>query len=1137
MPSGMHARPGGVLGRDGPPRSSGVCAPASGALFGWVLTATLIVSALVLLPVTAARADIVYLYDELGRLVRVILPDGEAASYHYDAVGNIRSITRESGVAQTTTVASVSPASADRATTTTVTISGANLSGASVTTSAPGVTIQNLRTDLDSLTFDLIVSADAPLGSATVTLTGEFGTTTITFAINPQPPVIQSFTPAFGPAGATVTISGQFFDDRAPANNTVLFNGVAGIVQTVTTTSIKVTVPGDATSGPITVTHAGGSGTSAGVFITGQVAATAVTPASGTRGNTVRVAVSGTNLLGTTLSRPATTFTNLVASATEVAADAAISLSAAREGVITVSNRVTTATIGFPVEPGIPIVTSLTPIAGAVGDMVNVDGGGFDEVVTANNVVRFNGVASDIVSVAPTRIVTHVPTGATTGPVSVTTPAGTGTSAQNFTVQAAAPLRLVTTIDAPFSLPISIALRPDGLRAYVVNEDRNSVGVVDTATHTIIATISVGVFPVHAAVNPDGGRLYVVNTPTQSNADTISVVDLATNTVATTITLAHSNRRGRAFVSPDGRTVVVTHPDQNFVSIIDAPTATVAAVIATGSNPVRLAFTPDSARAYVNNNSSSGSVTVIDLATRSVLTTIPVNPQPTFAVMAPDGSRYYTIDDTTVTVIDTSSNAVVSTIPNASGTPVAAVMNPAGTRIFVAARSSSLTAGGPAVVVVDTVSNTVVTALPVPTTSSSSLSGLVLTPDGQRLVASLSQDAAAVVIDAVGNTVLGSVPLTGAGPGSSGVALADNRQVYVICQSSNTICRVDLATGTSPDAPVSRTGAFTALLTFTTDGGRGFAKAGFSQELVVAIDPATNTALPNIVIPRASNRPSPQVINLALDRVTGATLYADNSRQIVFADTASGAINGVLTIGLPSSTLLANLDGTRVYDFTGSTLRVIDAVNKTMLTSFTIGGNAAHALLSSDGSRLYVADSTNNAVKVLDPTGPSLLATIPVGTTPVRLALTAGGQKLLTLNTGSRTVSVIDLTTNTVTGSITLSGTSFGLSFAARPSGPQAFVVNRTNNRIDVLDTNLNAVTTSIPMSPAPDFLALTPDAAKLFAVQGGGIVTAIDATNATVLGSLVFAVGANGLGQPVFAPNGRVYIPRQDFDSVLVLE
>ncbi len=1041
----------------------------------------LLALALLLLVGGTASADIVYLYDDLGRLVRVIRQDGEAATYQYDAVGNILKITQESGVTQTTTVASVSSSSADRATTTTVTISGSNLSSASVTTSAPGVTIQNLRTDLDSLTFDLVVSADATLGSATVTITGELGTTTVAFAINPQPPVVQTFTPTFGPAGSTVTIVGQFFDDRAPANNTVLFNGVAGVVQTVTTTSLKVTVPVGATSGPITVTHAGGSATSAGTFITGQVAATAVTPTSGARGTTVRVAVTGTDLLATTLSRPGTTFTNVAASATQVAADAAISLDAARDGVITVSNQVTTATIAFPVQPGVPIVTSFTPISGAVGDMVNVDGGGFDEVVTANNVVRFNGVSSDIVSVEPTRIVTRVPTGATTGPISVTTPAGTGASTQNFTVQTAAPLRLVTNLDAPFGLPIRIALRPDALRAYVVNEDRNSVGVVDTTTHTIVATIPVGVFPVHAAVSPDGTRLYVVNTPTQSNADTISVVDLGTNAVVTTITLAHSNRRGRAFVSPDGRTVLVTHPDQNVVSIIDATTATVAAVIATGTNPVRLAFTPDNARAYVNNNSSN-SVTVIDLVARGVLTTIPVNPQPTFAVMSPTGSRYYTIDDTTVTVIDTSSNTVVATIANASGTPVAAVMNPAGTRLFVAALFSNLAAGNPAVVVVDTVSNTVVTALAVTTNIFSSLSGLTLTPDGQRLIASLAQDAAAVVIDAVGNTVLGSVALTGAKP-TSGVALSDNRYVYVICESSNTICIVDLASSTSADAPIARTGAFTAFLTFTPGGGKGFAKAGFIQELVVASDPATNTALPNIVIPRAPTRPNPQVINI------------------------------------------------------GGSVDVIDAVNKTELTSFAIGGNPADALLSSDGARLYIADSTNNAVKVIGTAGPSLLATIPVGTAPVRLAFTGSGQKLLTLNSGSHTISVIDLTTNTVTATIALTGTSFG-DFVALPNGSRAFLVNRTNTRIDVIDTSLNVVATSITMSPAPDSLALTPDGAKLFAVQANaGIVTAIDTTSATALGSLVFPVGANGLGRPVFAPNGRVYIPRRDFDSVLVLE
>src|SRR5262249_41271179 len=175
--------------------------------------------------------------------------------------------------------------------------------------------------------------------------------------------------------------------------------------------------------------------------------------------------------------------------------------------------------------------------------------------------------------------------------------------------------------------------------------------------------------------------------------------------------------------------------------------------------------------------------------------------------------------------------------------------------------------------------------------------------------------------------------------------------------------------------------------------------------------------------------------------------------------------------------------------------------------TFRIGGHRAEAGAAPAATRLYVADLTNNAVKIIATAGPSLLATVPVGTTPVRLAFTAGGQTLLTLNSGSRTVSVVDLGTNTVTGTITLSGTSFG-DFVALSSGPRAFLVNRTNARIDVIDTSLNAVTTSISMTPAPDFLALTPDGARLFTVQAqAGAVTAIDTTDATVLGSLAFPV------------------------------
>ena len=1084
-----------------------------------------------------AAADIVYFYDELNRLVRVIRDDGEAATYHYDAVGNILRITRESGVPQATTFGSPSTTSADRGSTTPVTVTGVNVIGTSVVSSTTGVTVENLRTEADSLTFDLVVNSTAALGPATLTLTGALGSTTIVVQIYPPPPQVFGFAPAFGAAGTTVIVFGNFFDDRDPMYDTVLFNGTPAVVQSVFQSQIRATVPAGATSGPITVTHGGGSASSAASFVAGQIVATSVSPTSATRGATVHLTVTGANLQGATLSRPGATFANVVATATQVSADATIGLGAAREDVITVSNQVTTATVAFPVAPGVPIVTSFTPISGAVGDLVNVDGGGFDEVLTASNAVFFNGVSAAIASVTPTRIVTHVPSGATTGPISVTTPAGTGTSVQSFTVVANAPLRLVTNIDAPFGLPISMAVRPDGTRAYVVNEDRNSVSVVDTSSHAVIATIPVGTFPINARVSPSGSRLYVLNTPTQSHADTVSVVDTASNTVATTITLGNSNRRGQAFVSPDSATVIVTHPDQNAVSVIDAATASVAAVLATGSNPIRVAFTPNSARAYVVNNGNAGSLTVIDVPGRSVLATIPGLFFPTFLLPAPDGARLYSIDATNVTVIDTATNTIAGSIANAGGTPAGAVMNAAGTRIFVSSTSSLLNAGNPAVVVVDTTTNAVVTALPISVAFIGSIGPVALTPDDQRLVLLLSPDAVAIVIDALANTIVGSIGLTGASPRAV-AALPDSRHVYVLCQASNTICVVDLATMTSPDAPISRTGAFVALHTFSADSTRGFGKAGFIQELVVGIDATTNTAMPNVVVPRGPSRSNPQVTALAIDRATGAKVYADNSRQIVFAQTATGAVTGVLTTAAsPSRALIPNVDGSRLYSLAGGSIVVVDTIAQTQVAVLAIGGTPVAGLLSADGSRLYVADSTSNAVKVVDPAVPSVLTSIPVGAGPSRLAFTAARQRLLVLSTGSRTVSVIDLATNTVAGTIPLSGSSFA-DFTALPTGPLAFVSNRTNSRIDVLDTAAFTVTTSITMSPAPEFLALTPDSARLFAVQTtAGAVTAIDTTTLSALGSLVFTVGGNGLGQPVFAPNGRVYIPRRDFDSLLVLE
>jgi large repetitive protein len=81
--------------------------------------------------------------------------------------------------------------------------------------------------------------------------------------------------------------------------------------------------------------------------------------------------------------------------------------------------------------PGPPAVNNFNPDSGAVGATVHVYGANF----TGATAVRFNGVsATPFTIVGPGNIMTTVPSGSTTGKISVTTPAGTGTSNANFTV-------------------------------------------------------------------------------------------------------------------------------------------------------------------------------------------------------------------------------------------------------------------------------------------------------------------------------------------------------------------------------------------------------------------------------------------------------------------------------------------------------------------------------------------------------------------------------------------------------------------------------------------------------------------------------------------------------------------------------
>ena len=59
--------------------------------------------------------------------------------------------------------------------------------------------------------------------------------------------------------------------------------------------------------------------------------------------------------------------------------------------------------------------------------------------------------------------------------------------------------------------PFGVSVSPDGSKVYVTNCSDNTVSVINTATNTVTATITVGSAPYGVSVSPDGSKVYVAN--------------------------------------------------------------------------------------------------------------------------------------------------------------------------------------------------------------------------------------------------------------------------------------------------------------------------------------------------------------------------------------------------------------------------------------------------------------------------------------------------------------------------------------------------------------------------------------------------------------------------------------------------
>jgi hypothetical protein len=239
----------------------------------------------------------------------------------------------------------------------------------------------------------------------------------------PATPVVNAFSPASGPIGTTVTLSGTGFTGAT----SVAFGTVAATFTVVSDDSITTTVPAGApAAAKIRVSGPSGSGLSTTSFKIPPVV-TSISPTSGPVGTSVTVTGSGfTGATAVAFGTVAASYT--LDSDTQITVVVPAGAPASSKIRVTSPGGVGLSTTPFKIPP---TVTGFTPTSGPVGTTVTLSGSGF----TGATAVAFGAVAASFTVVSDTQISVTVPAGApASSTIRVTTPGGAAVSVDSFTV-------------------------------------------------------------------------------------------------------------------------------------------------------------------------------------------------------------------------------------------------------------------------------------------------------------------------------------------------------------------------------------------------------------------------------------------------------------------------------------------------------------------------------------------------------------------------------------------------------------------------------------------------------------------------------------------------------------------------------
>lgn len=360
----------------------------------------------------------------------------------------------------------------------------------------------------------------------------------------------------------------------------------------------------------------------------------------------------------------------------------------------------------------------------------------------------------------------------------------------------------VSVINTATNLPIatissinsntSIAITPNALYGYVGQSGAPGfVSVINLTTNTFITTVTVGTNPAMIAVTTNGSYVYANNAATAN----ISIINTSTNTLAGTITLADGGGQAIA-MTPNGQYAYAA--SGNTIAVINLSSNTVATTIPTGFATQSIAIGQNGLYCYTVQGASTATpnyVTVIDLTTNAIVATVQMGSsnQAISAAVTPNCQYVYVVDINTqptggipgtVAVIRASTNTIVATVTVGSR-PRGIAISRNGSYVYVGNRSTNN------VSVISTATNTVTATITVgngPTNGSTMGIGvphsafILDNQNGNAYIIDETYLATPVISVSLGNST---------GPYSI-VLTADRSRAYVADNSTNTLSYVAL---------------------------------------------------------------------------------------------------------------------------------------------------------------------------------------------------------------------------------------------------------------------------------------------------------------------------------------------------------